>query len=283
MATTEEQALEALASTNTDGTAKDVDTTVSTPINEPDTEEAAPEDEDWYNDPVKVRAAVKDARDEAAATRVKGNSYHDAFEEYNDFQREWMLGVVKGLSGSGAQQAAAIEELRSILPVDEEPESEEKPAEKATATLPEGDVTASGLTLEQVQELINKASTADRSRDSVDVMVRDIATVAAKYNYAKDTVEYETIMTIARKNTDPNKTMTDVMEDAVSTFRASQQGVIDAFVKEQQEQGVRFPTQSRMSAGPPATDDGDDDWMGDPKKTKLRAIAHMKARSGKKS
>lgn len=281
MPTTEEQAAAMAAAANSGET--DTPVSTNTPINEPDPA-AAPaaaatdsDDEDWYNDPEKVRAEVKKARDEAAATRVKGKAFHDAFAGYNDYQREWMLSIVGGLAGTAEQQAAAIAELRTVIgDVSTDDDSSSLPSNDDKPTQEEEKV-AEGLTEADVQRLIEAKRAEDQRQREVDAMVADITKVREAEGFQENTVEWETVLTIARKNTDESKSMAQVMTEAVATFRKSQQSAIDAFVEEQRRKGVRFPTQSRMNAGPPATDAGEDDWKGDPAKTKAKALELLRA------
>lgn len=258
--------------------------TPGTPIEDAPAPAPAPEadtSDDWYSDPDKVRAKVKELNEESAGHRVKSKPYTEAFGGYSQQEQEYLLKVVamasspdEGVRGKAAEEFAYLAEQ---LNGGEAPPAAE-PTPGAPGTKPEADdgpENAPTFGAEDAQALINKAQADSDRQRAVDQRVAEIQKEMADAGFQEDTVEWESVMVIGRRNGFD-------MTAAIEKFRTSQQAHIDAFVAEQQNKGVKFPTVNRNTGTPPPVGEKEE-WVGDTAKTSEAVRSWLKGRAGNAS
>ena len=242
------------------------------PATPPEPETSAPEGDDWYNDQGKVKAYIKELRDEAAGARVKAKPYTDTFGNFNESEQSYLLNVMQmAASQNPDERAKAAEEFSYLAtqmgggtPPEPEPPAEAPAAESAPAA-------SEVLTEDDIAKIIaGELAGADRKRN-VAAQVAVVKEKAAEAGYPEGTIEYDALLATARRHNYS-------IETAITEYKKAEQAKIDAFVAEQRGQGSRFPTQSGAAATPPPS--GGEETSRTIKETSDAVRAWMASRSG---
>lgn len=156
------------------------------------------------------RAYVEKLRKEAADRRVAVKSYEDAFDGYNDAEREFFMDVIRGLKDEGGRDAAArraLEVFQKLV----EPATQPSP----TAGQGEEDDEDRPLTLKEWKQLQQQKEQQAAETEAVTAVKRE----AGELGYTEGTREYRRLMDIAIHETKGDlKKAHEVLETERNTF-----------------------------------------------------------------
>ena len=249
---------------------------VTTPLSDPPPVAAdpAPEEGDWWSNPETAKSMVKDLREEAAGHRVKNKPYTESFSGYSAQEQEYLLGVVRMASSSDdATRAKAAEEFAFLAKqLGGEEAAIEAIAEVAPDALPAIEEAPATFSAEDAQELINKSQAEAEHKVAVATRVAEIKTQMVESGFKEDTIEWESVMVVARRNGFN-------MDAAIKKYQESQQAHIDAFVEGQRGKGASFPTHNRNAGTPPPAGEKEE-WVGDSQKTSDAVKQWLRGRPG---
>jgi len=252
---------------------------VTTPLSDPPPVAAdpAPEEGDWWSNPETAKSMVKDLREEAAGHRVKNKPYTESFSGYSQQEQEYLLNVVRMASsedtGTRAKAAEEFAFLAKQLGGEEAAvEAIADAADDSEAAAPEAPAVFSA---DDAQAMIDKSQADAEHKMAVAKRVAEIKTTMVESGFQEDTIEWESVMVVARRNGFN-------MEAAIKKYQESQQAHIDAFVEEQRSRGASFPTHNRNAGTPPPVGEKEE-WVGDSAKTSEAVKAWLRGKSGQAS
>lgn len=181
------------------------------PVTEP--VQAAPEADPFDNAEVQSfdRAYVEKLRNEAAEKRVALKTFNEAFDGYNDAERDFFMDVIRGLKDEGGRDAAArraLEVFKSLV----EPETDPSPLSGGD---PEEDEEDRPLTIKEWKALQEKQQAEAAETEAVEAVKRE----AGELGYTVGTREYRRLMDVAVHETKGDlKKAHEVLEAERNTF-----------------------------------------------------------------